>query len=177
MKRLLVVAISTGLMAVISAQGSAQTRPNEAPPPVQAPPAMSDPGEVVLPTPQVEAASALKEQRTEERTEDGALLTAHEEAPIVSGKPPVDTHPLPPEVQRAAEASELPVITVRAQGAETVEEYRKHGKLYFVRVLSSSGPTKYYVDNPSAVPTSIMQQLSGPSGVVQPVYYNIADWK
>ncbi len=52
----------------------------------------------------------------------------------------------------------------------------QHGKLVFVRVLSDNGPARYYVDNPSDVPRS-MQQLSGPSGVVQPVYYKLFDWK
>jgi Protein of unknown function (DUF2782) len=79
-------------------------------------------------------------------------------------------------VQAAANAAELPVITVRQQGTDTVEEYRKHGKLVLVRVLSHDGPTRLYIDNPSDLPPS-MQQLSGPSGVVQPVYYKLFEWK
>jgi len=171
MKQLLVVALSLGFVAAAGAQDRAQTNPADAVPPVQAPPALGDPGSVVLPTPQSEAAAAVKEQP---RAEDGTLLSKHEEP---AEKLPVDTNPLPPEVQKAAEASELPVITVRAQGADTVEEYRKKGKLYFVRVLSSSGPPRFYVDNPNAVPGNVMQQLSGPSGVVQPVYFKLVDWK
>jgi hypothetical protein len=173
MKQLLVVvALSMGFVATVGAQDHAQTKPSDAIPPVQAPPALGDPGSVVTPTPQTEAASAVKDQP---RAADGALLSAHEAAE--TGKPPVDTNPLPPEVQKAAEASELPVITVRAQGAETVEEYRKKGKLYFVRVLSSNSAPRYYVDDPQAVPSNIMQQMSGPSGVVQPVYFKLVDWK
>ena len=34
-----------------------------------------------------------------------------------------------------------------------------------------------YVDSPNDVPHDVMQQLSGPSGVVQPVYYKLLDWK
>ena len=65
---------------------------------------------------------------------------------------------------------------VRQQGTDTVEEYRKHGKLYFVRVLSNNGPTRYYIDNPANVPLD-MRKLSGPSGVVEPVYYKLFEWK
>ena len=170
MKRWLAVAIAATLAATAAAQDRKQS--SDALPPVQAPPAMNDPGTVSLPTPQAEAAKAVQDT-----TGNAAPAEATDDIPIAAEKPPVDTHPLPPEVQAAAEASELPVITVRAQGADTVEEYRKKGKLYFVRVISSSGPPKFYVDNPQVVPANIMQQLSGPSGVVQPVYFKLADWK
>jgi hypothetical protein len=171
MKRLLVVAVGLAIAAAAGAQD--RTRRADPVPPVQAPPSMNDPGTVTLPTPQAEAATAVQDA-TGAPPPDTALDA---NSPQPEERLPVDTHPLPPEVQAAAEASELPVITVRAQGAETVEEYRKRGKLYFVRVLSSSGPTRFYVDNPQAVPPNLMQQLSGPSGVVQPVYYRLADWK
>ena len=171
MKRLLVVAVGLGFAALAGAQDRARSA--DTVPPVQKPPAMNDPGTVSLPTPQAEAAQAVQDV-TGSAPPPGA---ADANAVAPEDRPPPDTHPLPPEIQAAAEASELPVITVRAQGAETVEEYRKKGKLYFVRVLSSSGPPKFYVDSPQAVPPNIMQQLSGPSGVAQPVYYKLADWK
>jgi hypothetical protein len=160
MKRLLAVSIGIGLMAAVGAQDRAQPNAN-ALPPVQAPPALNDPGDpnLALPSADAEAKSALSN-------------VSGEAAPK-----PIESDPLPPEVQAAAEAAELPVITVRQRGADTVEEYRKHGKLYFVRVLNASGPTRYYVDNPGALPPNMMQQLSGPSGTVQPVYFKIADWK
>jgi hypothetical protein len=43
-------------------------------------------------------------------------------------------------------------------------------------VLEKQGPTKFYVDNPAVIPPNLMQQLSGPSGNVQPVYFKLADW-
>jgi hypothetical protein len=89
----------------------------------------------------------------------------------------VESPGLPADVQAAAEAAELPVVTVRQQGTDTVEEYRKRGKLMFVRVLTNEGPTRLYVDDRAAIPANIMQQISGPSGVVQPVYFKLADWK
>lgn len=161
MKRLLLVAMSLGFVAAVGAQDRAQTKPGDAVPPVQAPPALGDPGTApgALPSADAEVKSALSNATGE-----------------VTPKQ-IQSEPLPPEVQAAAEAAELPVITVRQQGADTVEEYRKRGKLYFVRVLNTSSAPRFYVDNPQAVPPSIMQQLSGPSGVVQPVYFKLADWK
>ena len=150
--RALIASILIGAGGAAFAQGKPGSDPL---PPVQAPPAMNDPGVK-------QAAPAAKE-------------TA---APAT--KPAEKSHEqstLPPEVQAAANVAELPVVTVRQNGNETVEEYRKKGKLLFVRVLEKQGPTKFYVDNPAVIPPNLMQQLSGPSGVVQPVYYKLADWK
>ena len=132
----------------------AQNRTDNTLPPVQAPPTLSDPGTA----PASAAANAAS-------------------APAAPAAKPAEGPGLPADVQAAADAAELPVITVRQQGSETVEEYRKRGKLMFVRVLTNEGPTRFYVDDRSAIPANIMQQLSGPSGVVQPVYFKLADWK
>jgi Protein of unknown function (DUF2782) len=141
-------------LLINTAAAIAQTKSTDpAIPPVQPPPALGDPGVAAK-------ASAPAAQNGE------AALAQAPESPG-----------LPPEVQAAAEATELPVITVRQQGNETVEEYRKRGKLVFVRVRSDSGPTKFYVDNPGDIPKDVMQQMSGPSGVVQPVYYKLFEWK
>jgi hypothetical protein len=139
-------------------------------PPVQAPPALDDPGTpaskaVVLPTPEAQAKTAVLD------TQSAAAATAPPPA-----EKPAESPGLPADVQAAANAAELPVVTVRQQGTDTVEEYRKHGKLVFVRVLSNTGPVRYYVDNPRDLPPN-MQQLSGPSGVVEPVYYKLFEWK
>jgi hypothetical protein len=164
------IATSTLLVFAMTAGASAQDRGTAASaiPPVQAPPALDDPGTpasktVVLPTPEAQAKAAVIDSQ-------GAA----------DASPPAEKLPespgLPAEVQAAANAAELPVVTVRQQGTDTVEEYRKHGKLVFVRVLSHDGPTRLYIDNPRDLPPT-MQQLSGPSGVVQPVYYKLFEWK
>jgi hypothetical protein len=173
MKRLLAVSIGIGLMAAVGAQDRAQPNAN-AFAPVQAPPALNDPGDpnIALPSADAEVKSALSNNDAGSTTVDSNPVENRS-----AENKPIESDPLPPEVQAAANAAELPVITVRQRGADTVEEYRKHGKLYFVRVLNASGPTRYYVDNPNAMPPNMMQQLSGPSGTVQPVYFKIADWK
>ena len=145
-----------GLMFVaLTGTVFAQGKPAGDPlPPVQAPPSMYDPGVKPAAPTTAPVAPASKAAATSQ-----------------------DQHALPPEVQAAANVAELPVVTVRQNGNETVEEYRKKGKLLFVRVLEKEGPTKFYVDNPSVIPPNLMQQLSGPSGTVQPVYFKLADWK
>lgn len=138
---------------VVFAQGKPASDPL---PPVQAPPAMNDPG-VKAAAPGSAPAAAATPSKPATKTPEQSTL--------------------PPEVQAAANVAELPVVTVRHNGNETIEEYRKKGKLLFVRVLEKQGPTKFYVDNPAVIPPNLMQQLSGPSGVVQPVYYKLAEWK
>lgn len=144
-----------GLMLI--ATGGAAFAQSGTLPPVQAPPAMNDPGVQAAPPPTASAAPAKAATKAAQNAADQSSL--------------------PPEVQAAANVAELPVVTVRQNGNETVEEYRKKGKLLFVRVLEKQGPTKFYVDNPSVIPPNLMQQLSGPSGNVQPVYYKLAEWK
>ena len=157
---LFAVSIATGAVAQDRAsQDRADSAANSIPP-VQAPPALDDPdspGAVALPTPQAQAQSAIADDQA---------------APAK----PAESPGLPAEVQAAANVAELPVVTVRQQGTDTVEEYRKHGQLVFVRVLTDRGPARYYVDNPANVPPS-MRELTGPSGVVQPVYYKLFEWK
>jgi hypothetical protein len=136
----------------------AQDRANDALPPVQAPQAINDPGTAPV-------QSSVPTNAPSAATEPVAATKA------------AQSPGLPEDVQAAANAAELPVVTVRQQGSETVEEYRKRGKLYFVRVLTNEGPTRLYVDDRSAIPANIMQQLSGPSGVVQPVYFKLGEWK
>src|SRR5512141_2732936 len=157
------IATSTLLVFAMSAAATAQDKGAAASsiPPVQAPPALDDPGTpanktVALPAPEAQAKTAVMDTQGA-----AAASPPAEKAPESPG--------LPAEVQAAANAADLPVVTVRQRGTDTVEEYRKHGKLVFVRVLSNTGPTRYYVDNPRDLPPN-MQQLSGPSGVVQPVY-------
>lgn len=141
------------LTGTVFAQGKPAADPL---PPVQAPPSMNDPG-VKAAVPESTPAPAVAQPKPAPKASEQSTL--------------------PPEVQAAANVAELPVVTVRQNGNETVEEYRKKGKLMFVRVLEKEGPTKFYVDNPSVIPPNLMQQLSGPSGNVQPVYFKLADWK
>jgi hypothetical protein len=170
---LLTASIMLALAASASAQQSAAERnattttSSDQLPPVQPPPDMDDKDPVTnIPTPQAVAKQVVDQSTATDSTKSDTAARAEANSPG-----------LPPEIQAAVNASELPVITVRQDGGDTVEEYRKKGKLYFVRVLSTNGPTKLYVDNPNEIPHDVMQQMSGPSGQVQPVYYKLLDWK
>lgn len=203
MKRILTGAVARGLMTAgllsagfmttgLMAAEPAQTPPQDTFQPVQAPPDMDAPAAktsaapakpAIAPTgvaaPVVPLANSDEEARAAAASEAAATAErakALESATAPPPPKPLDAPPLPPEVQRAAEATELPVITVRQNGNERVEEYRKKGVLYFVRVVPPEGPPRYYVDNPSNLPPDI-RQLSAPSGTVQPVYYKLVDWK
>jgi hypothetical protein len=178
---------TAGLMAAEPAQSPAQ----DTLPPVQAPPDMDAPAAkattapaktAVAPTgaaaPIVPLANSDEEARAAAVAEAAATAQRAKALESPTAPPPakpLDAPPLPPEVQKAAEATELPVITVRQNGNERVEEYRKKGVLYFVRVVPPEGPPRYYVDNRSSVPPDI-QQLSAPSGHVEPVYYKLVEW-
>ena len=202
MKRILLGAIAVGLVATGLTAAAAQSAPQDTLPPVQAPPAMDSPAAKPAASPstapaaqasgsnaplvplansdaEAQAAAAAEAAASAERAKalnaertDG--LEAATAPPKVGGKA-LDAPPLPPDVQKAAEATELPVVTVRQNGNERIEEYRKKGVLYFVRVVPPEGPPRYYVDNPSNLPPDI-NQLSAPSGTVQPVYYKLVDW-
>ena len=188
MNRVLVCLFLVGVSAGAVAQATKDSLP-----PVQAPPEI-EPGAASTPAaPEVQpppsaptanaaptiplansdaeaqAAAAAEAQATAERAKALASPT------LPASDKPLESPGLPPDVQKAAEATELPVITVRQQGNERVEEYRKRGKLYFVRVIPPEGPPRYYVDQRSDVPPN-MSQLSAPSGVVQPVYFKLFEW-
>jgi len=202
MKRILLGAIAVGLLATGLTAAAAQSAPQDTLPPVQAPPAMDSPAAKAAATPpaapaaqasgsnaplvplansdaEAQAAAAAEAAASAERAKalnaertDGLEAAT---APPKVGNKVLDAPPLPPDVQKAAEATELPVVTVRQNGNERIEEYRKKGVLYFVRVVPPEGPPRFYVDNPSNLPPDI-NQLSAPSGTVQPVYYKLVDW-
>jgi hypothetical protein len=195
--------VAIGLLTTgLTVAAAAQSAPQDTLPPVQPPPAMDAPAaNAAAPaqappaqttgsnTPVVPLANSDAEARAAAAAEAAATadrakalnaertdgLEAATAPPKVMGNKALDAPPLPPDVQKAAEATELPVVTVRQNGNERVEEYRKKGVLYFVRVVPPEGPPRYYVDNPSNLPPDI-RQLSAPSGTVQPVYYKLLDW-
>lgn len=174
--------------ALIVAAAPAIAQDKTALPPVQAPPDIDAPAVRTAPAApasapvvplansddEARAAAAAEAKATAERAK--ALASPTISTTTAEPGKPLESPGLPPDVQKAAEATELPVVTVRQNGNERVEEYRKKGILYFVRVVPQEGPTRFYVDRRSDVPPDI-QQLSAPSGHVEPVYYKLAEWK
>jgi len=185
MNRLLLISIA----GVISATAAAQeSRSTDTIPPVQPPPAMDEPA----PPANAEAVAPKSQMKVDPQhktiplgNSDLEAAAAAEEArkrtaaavPVLPPEPEkkFDSPGLPPDVQKAAEATELPVITVRQEGSTTIEEYRKHGKLFAQRVISKdSGDTKWYVDKRYDGP--MPAAAAGVSGHVQPVEYKVFEW-
>ena len=68
----------------------------------------------------------------------------------VDEKPPkldaVPEAPEPPLPVQSGEALE-PDITIIRKGKETIQEFRRGGRLYMIRVVPDIGPAYYFIDN------------------------------
>ena len=64
----------------------------------------------------------------------------------------------PPKLEAVPEAPELPLpvesgetlepdITIIRKGKNTVQEYRRSGRLYMIKVIPDIGPPYYFIDN------------------------------
>ena len=189
MKRLLLAsALAIGLMALAAAQSATQDGKNDGLPPVQPPPDLDVPGSApagngagsnapLIPLANSDAeAMAAAEAEAKASAERAKTLNSPSFTGSGDAKKPLESPGLPPDVQKAAEATELPVITVRQNGNERIEEYRKRGVLFMRRVVPEEGPVRIYVDRRSDIPPDL-SPISGPSGVIQPVYFKLLEWK
>jgi len=54
----------------------------------------------------------------------------------------------PPELPMPVQSGEImePDITIIRKGKKTIQEYRKNGKLYMVKVVPAVGPSYYLID-------------------------------
>ncbi|HLA75742.1 MAG TPA: DUF2782 domain-containing protein [Gammaproteobacteria bacterium] len=68
------------------------------------------------------------------------------EAAPADGLAPV---PEPPEIPQAVQSGEAlePDVTIIQREQETVQEYRLNGQLYMIKIIPSSGPPYYLIDN------------------------------
>ncbi len=185
MKRLIASALAIGFMTAAVAQSGGKS---DALPPVQPPPDLDAPASPpasnsarnnapLIPLANSDSeARAAAEVEAKASAERAKALNSPNFSDSGDTKKPLDSPGLPPDVQKAAEATELPVVTVRQNGNERIEEYRKRGVLYFVRVMPQEGPPRYYVDRVNNVPPDL-SPIAGPSGVIQPVYFKLLEWK
>jgi hypothetical protein len=65
-----------------------------------------------------------------------------EKPPRVEEVPEVPEPPLPVESGETLE----PDITIIRKGKDTIQEYRRSGKLYMVKVIPDIGPPYYFID-------------------------------
>ncbi len=59
-----------------------------------------------------------------------------------------DVVPEPPELPMPVQSGETlePDITIIRKGKNTIQEFRKNGKLYMVKVIPKFGPSYYLID-------------------------------
>lgn len=189
MNRSFLVSIITGLLAAATiATAQDRDKSTDTLPPAQAPPAMDDPGSVQAApaaapqspvAPKVKIVPLANSEAEAKAAAEEAKRAAATSVPLLppTPEPKFNSPGLPPEVQKAAEATELPVITVRQEGNDTIEEYRKHGKLFAQRIIPrDGGETKWYVDQRYTGPLP-PDPAAGVSGHVTPVEYRVFEWK
>lgn len=142
----------------LAASASAQE-----PPP---PPELSEPAsESDAPAPAaVTEGDAVRLQQDDAARDEKVLPRARTTAPA-------DEAPLPTKVRPSDELP--PAVTIRRDGDTTVEEYRRDGRVYMVRVVPDRGLSYTYLD------TDGDGRLEGDpkEGPMQPVYYTIYEWE
>jgi hypothetical protein len=82
----------------------------------------------------------------------GTTLQPTRPAPIVSGQP-------------------LPEVTVRTQGEQTVQEYRRNGQLYMVVITPKNGIAQTYMVDPEG--RLVDEHGQKPT---RPVMYKVMEW-
>ena len=124
-------------------------------PPAPPPPGMNDPG-VKAVAPAVAPAPAPRAKAPQPSADTAATMS--QPASSSANQP------------RDARGDAPPQVTVRKQGDDTVQEYRRSGQLYMVVVTPKSGiPQTYMVDQKGAW----TNQTGEP---VKPVMYKVMEW-
>lgn len=151
------------LLACTGALAQVPPQPVEPPPP----PSLDEAGPVDATT--VDSAAAASEGPGEKvlpRERPPEVDPAKEQKPITSGEP------LPEKVRPSDESA--PAVTIRTEGAVTIEEYRRGGEIYMVVVTPESGVRYTYLD------TDGDGRLEGDVGDLEnvaPVYYTLYEWE
>lgn len=81
--------------------------------------------------------------------------------------------PIPPKVQ---EEQIEPTVTIREEDGRRIEEYRRNGQVYMVRVTPREGGISYYYidsNGDGKLELDPDQQAMNP---VQPVHWKIKEW-
>ncbi|MBS0584654.1 MAG: hypothetical protein JSS42_16315 [Proteobacteria bacterium] len=180
MRSLLPVVLACGLIAA-QAHAQGQKKSDDGLPPVQPPPAMDEPSAATTPAKPANSAKTVPIANSDAEARAAAEEARRRTAQPVAALPPepekkFDSPGLPPEVQKAAEATELPVVTVRQEGNETITEYRKHGKIFAQYFKSKdTGTEKWYVDPgyKGPMPPDLDAGMHGKPGAVQ---YKVFGW-
>jgi hypothetical protein len=71
-----------------------------------------------------------------------------------------------------ANGEPAPVVSVRKQGDDTVEEYRRDGRITMIRITGKAGVAQTYIANGDGKLVRDARQ-----GPVDPVYFTVYQWK
>lgn len=155
----LLAVAAMGLANATGAFAQAERTRAEAPPP----PAIDDPA----PTPASDAPTPA--------ADDGDVVTLREAVPGATEKVlpearAVEDPPLPEKVKPSADIGD---VTIRREGPNVIEEYRRSGQVYMVVVTPDQGPRYTYLD------TDADGRLEGDprEGRARPVYYTLYEWE
>lgn len=95
------------------------------------------------------------------------------EKPPVIPDEVVGEEPLPPKIQ---DEQIEPTVTIREEDDRRIEEYRRNGRVYMIKVTPKKGIPYYYMDTDGdgQLELDLDQQALNP---VQPVHWKIKEWK
>jgi hypothetical protein len=80
--------------------------------------------------------------------------------------------PIPPKIQ---DEQIEPTVTIREEENRMIEEYRRNGQVYMVKVTPRGGKPFYYIDTDGdgTLELDPKQRALNP---VQPVYWKVKEW-
>ena len=152
------VALLIVLGAAVASQAFAQTAGF---PPAPPPPGMNDPGvKAVAPPARAPASAAQSAQQGQQ------AQAASNNAPARPGQPSLPAMQEP----RDATGQAPPQVTVRKQGDDTIQEFRRSGQLYMVVVTPKNGITQTYMVDQKGAWTNAGGEP------VKPVMYKVLEW-
>ena len=107
-----------------------------------------------------------------EESADYRPLMPEQENPEEAGGEPAGDVPIPPKIQ---EEQIEPTVRIIEEEDRRIEEYRRNGQVYMVKVTPAKGPAYYYIDTDGdgKLELDADQRALNP---VQPVYWKVKEW-
>jgi hypothetical protein len=99
------------------------------------------------------------------------VFAADERPPTLEAVPEAPEPPLPVQSGENLE----PDITIIRKGKQTIQEYRRGGKLYMVKIIPSVGPAYYLIDSNGDGKMDIRRNDADKEGTVN--MWKILEWQ
>ena len=98
------------------------------------------------------------------------VFAADERPPKLEAVPEAPEPPLPVESGENME----PDITIIRKGKQTIQEYRRGGKLYMIKIIPSVGPAYYLIDSNGDGKMDIRRDDANKEGTVN--MWKLLEW-